>query len=130
VKRRPQLAGYFHTLYNRYGVDADGICAEALEIHLAGGANLQSAELRYVCRNEMECTVEDLIDRRAGFLHWGPQQRLERLREGAPFIREELGLTMEEFAAQLRAYRESLARFHSLRDENCQGNILSRRPAA
>jgi hypothetical protein len=62
----------------------------------------------------MVCTVEDLLERRAGFLYWSPEKRLERLRYGAPVIRAELGLTKEEFEHQFAAYGEHLARFHSL----------------
>ena len=54
------------------------------------------------------------MDRRAGFLYWNTEKRLERLRYGAHVIRAELDLTEEEFEAQLVAYREHLNRFHSL----------------
>ena len=66
------------------------------------------AEVEYVCRHEMVCTLEDLIDRRAGFLYWNAEKRLERLRYGAQVIRAELDLTEEEFEAQLVAYSEHL----------------------
>jgi glycerol-3-phosphate dehydrogenase len=33
VKQENSLASYFRTLYQRYGLDAHGICAEALRIH-------------------------------------------------------------------------------------------------
>jgi hypothetical protein len=62
----------------------------------------------------MVCTVEDLLERRAGFLYWNPEKRLERLRYGAPVIRAELALPEEEFEHQFDAYEEYLARFHSL----------------
>jgi glycerol-3-phosphate dehydrogenase len=72
------------------------------------------AEVQYVCRHEMVCTLEDLIDRRAGFLFWNAEKRLERLRHGAQVIRAELDLSEAEFEAQWLAYRAHLARFHSL----------------
>jgi glycerol-3-phosphate dehydrogenase len=72
------------------------------------------AEVRYVCRNEMVCTLEDLIERRAGFLYWSSEQRLERARYGARVIRGELALTEKEFEDQFARYREHLTRFHSL----------------
>ena len=62
----------------------------------------------------MVCTLEDLIDRRAGFLYWNVEKRLERLRYGANVIRAELDLSEAEFESQLLAYREHLKRFHSL----------------
>jgi glycerol-3-phosphate dehydrogenase len=72
------------------------------------------AEVRYVCRSEMVCTLEDLLERRAGFLYWTAEKRLERLRYGARVICTELGLSEKEFEYQFTAYREHLARFHSL----------------
>jgi hypothetical protein len=55
-----------------------------------------------------------LIDRRAGFLYWNAEKRLERLRHGAQVIRAELDLSEPEFESQWLAYREHLKRFHSL----------------
>jgi glycerol-3-phosphate dehydrogenase len=66
----------------------------------------------------MVCTVEDLLERRAGFLYWSPEKRLERLRYGATVIRAELGLSTEEFEHQFAAYKEHLARLHSLPDNS------------
>jgi len=118
VKRCPQLTAYFRVLYDRYGLDADAICAEAMRIHLGEHPDPRAeplrAEVQYVCRNEMVCDVEDLMDRRAGFLYWSPDRRLERLRYGAHVIREELQLSEEEFEGQFHTYRDRLARFHSL----------------
>jgi glycerol-3-phosphate dehydrogenase len=37
----------------------------------------------HVCCNEMVCTLEDLLERRAGFLYWNSEKRLERVRNGA-----------------------------------------------
>lgn len=42
-----------------------------------------------------------------------PAWRLERLRYGAHVIREELGLSEDEFETQFEAYRRHLARFHT-----------------
>jgi len=64
----------------------------------------------------MVCTLEDLLERRAGFLYWDSEQRLERARYGARVIRTELDLTEKEFEYQLASYREHLTRFHSLPD--------------
>ena len=118
VKRYPRLAWYFQVLYQRYGLDAHEICAGAAAIHRGLDPDPRAepirAEVRYVCHNEMVCTVEDLLERRAGFLYWNPEKRLERLRYGAPVIRAELALTEEEFEHQFDAYEEYLARFHSL----------------
>lgn len=75
------------------------------------------AEVEYVCRGEMVCTLEDLIERRAGFLHWSPEDRLERLRYGAEVIRAELTLTETEFEQQLTAYEQHLSRSHALPSE-------------
>jgi glycerol-3-phosphate dehydrogenase len=118
VKRYPRLAWYFRILYQRYGLDAREICGHAMAIHRELDsypyADPLQAEVEYVCRNEMVCTLEDLLERRAGFLYWNPEKRLERLRYGAPVIRAELDLTEEEFEYQFAAYREHLVRFHSL----------------
>jgi glycerol-3-phosphate dehydrogenase len=118
VKRYPRLAWYFRILYQRYGLDAHTICAEAMAIHKGLDPDPRAepirAEVRYVCRNEMVCTLEDLLERRAGFLFWSSEQRLERARYGARVIRGELALTEQEFEDQFARYREHLTRFHSL----------------
>jgi glycerol-3-phosphate dehydrogenase len=122
VRQYPRLWWYFRVLYERYGLDAHEICAEAMAIHKTvharSGAGSRDepirAEVQYVCRNEMVCTLEDLLERRAGFLYWNSKKRLERARYGARVICVELDLTNEEFEDQFAAYREHLARFHSL----------------
>ncbi len=118
IKKCPGLWDYFRTLYLRYGADADGICAEAHRIFLGRHEDPRAepirAEVEYVCRNEMTSTVEDLLDRRAGYLYWSPEKRLERLRYGAEVIGRELGLDAEGFEAQYRDYEEHLKRFHTL----------------
>lgn len=118
VKRYPRLAWYFRILYQRYGLDAHTICQEAMAIHKGLDPDPRAepirAEVRYVCRNEMVCTLEDLLERRAGFLYWSSEQRLERARYGARVIRGELALTEKEFEDQFARYREHLTRFHSL----------------
>jgi len=121
VKRCPWLTGYFRTLYQRYGIDAHTICAEAMKIfpgeHPDSRAELIRAEVQYVCRNEMACTLEDLVERRAGFLHWNNETRLERLRYGASVIRDELDMSEEEFEEQYRRYQEHLDRSHTLSEQ-------------
>jgi glycerol-3-phosphate dehydrogenase len=118
VKRYPRLAWYFQILYQRYGLDAHTICREAMAIHKGLDPDPRAepirAEVRYVCHNEMVCTLEDLLERRAGFLYWGAEQRLERARYGARVIRAELNLTENEFEYQFARYSEHLTRFHSL----------------
>jgi glycerol-3-phosphate dehydrogenase len=117
VRRCPRLTSYFRVLYQRYGLDADEICAEVTR--LQEGEPIR-AEVQYVCRHEMVCTLEDLIDRRAGFLYWNAAKRLERLRYGAHIIRAELDLTEDEFQSQYLAYDAHLKRFHSL--PNAEGS--------
>ena len=112
VRRCPRLTSYFRVLYQRYGLDAHEICAEV--IRLKEDADPIRAEVQYVCRHEMVCTLEDLIDRRAGFLHWNAEKRLERLHYGAQLIRTELDLSDADFDSQLLAYRAHLKRFHTL----------------
>jgi glycerol-3-phosphate dehydrogenase len=116
VRQYPRLTPYFQVLYQRYGLDAHEICAEAVVIHREDPSDPEPirAEVEYVCRHEMVCTVEDLIDRRAGFLYWNAEKRLERLRYGALVIASELGLNEEEFETQLKEYEKHLARFHSM----------------
>jgi glycerol-3-phosphate dehydrogenase len=118
VRRCPRLTSYFRVLYQRYGLDAHEICAEVTRMQEDPCSDPTAepirAEVQYVCRHEMVCTLEDLIDRRAGFLYWNAEKRLERLRYGAHVIRTELDLTEEEFESQWLAYAEHLMRFHSL----------------
>jgi glycerol-3-phosphate dehydrogenase len=118
VKRYPRLAWYFRILYQRFGTDAYMICQEAMAIHKGLDPDPHAepirAEVKYVCRNEMVCTLEDLLERRAGFLYWNSKQRLERARYGAKVIRAELDWTEKEFEYQLAKYREHLTRFHLL----------------
>lgn len=118
VRQCPRLTSYFRVLYQRYGLDAHEICAEAMRISESPApdpyAEPIQAEVEYVCRHEMVCTLEDLIDRRAGFLYWNAKKRLERLRYGTLVIRTELDLTEEEFETQMVDYSEHLNRFHSL----------------
>jgi len=116
VRRCPKLTSYFRVLYQRYGLDAHEICAEVTRIHNGSDPTAEPirAEVQYVCRHEMVCTLEDLIDRRAGFLYWNAEKRLERAAYGAQVIRVELDLTEAEFEAQLIDYREHLQRFHSV----------------
>jgi glycerol-3-phosphate dehydrogenase len=103
-------------LYQRYGLDANEICGEVVRLQEGADPTAEPirAEVQYVCRHEMVCTLEDLIDRRAGFLYWNVEKRLERLRYGAQVIRAELDLSEAEFESQWLAYREHLKRFHSL----------------
>ncbi len=118
VRRCPRLTSYFRVLYQRYGLDAHEICAEVTRMQEDPGRDPTAepirAEVQYVCRHEMVCTLEDLIDRRAGFLYWNAEKRIERLRYGAHVIRTELDLTEEEFESQLVAYAEHLKHFHSM----------------
>jgi glycerol-3-phosphate dehydrogenase len=116
VRRCPKLTSYFRVLYQRYGLDAYEICSEVTRIHEGSDPTVEPirAEVQYVCRHEMVCTLEDLIDRRAGFLYWNAEKRLERLRYGANVIRTELNLSESEFESQFIAYAEHLRRFHSL----------------
>ena len=94
------------------------ICQEAMAIHKGLDPDPHAepirAEVNYVCRNEMVCTLEDLLERRAGFLYWNSKQRLERARYGARVICAELDWTEKEFEYQLAKYREHLTRFHLL----------------
>jgi len=121
IRRCPQLARYFRILYQRYGLDAHNICAEAIKIFLGEHSDPRAepirAEVQYVCRNEMACTLEDLVERRAGFLHWNNETRLERLRYGAHMIRDELDMSEEEFEEQYRHYQKHLKRFHILPEQ-------------
>ena len=116
VKKCPEQSGYFRVLFDRYGVEARHICSHATEIHAGRDpdplAEPIRAEVQYVCRHEMVCSVEDLIERRAGFLHWDVRTRLERARHGARVISRELGITDAEFENQMEKYRNFLSTFH------------------
>ena len=118
IKQCPELKKYFQLLFQRYGKDAHEICAKALSIHVGNHPNPRArafwAELQYVCRNEMVCTIEDLMERRAGYLNWNPQKRLERLLAGGYIIKQELGLNESEYLAQFENYKRHLNEFHSI----------------
>ncbi|MEK6822297.1 MAG: FAD-dependent oxidoreductase, partial [Nanoarchaeota archaeon] len=118
VKRYPPLASYFTILFQRYGTDAQGICEQAMLIHSGQHPDPTAepirAEVQYVCRNEMVCTLQDLIERRAGFLYWNAAKRLERLQHGKKSIMKELDLTDKEFERQYDDYKTYLAKFHAL----------------
>jgi glycerol-3-phosphate dehydrogenase len=121
VRLCPQLAGYFRTLYQRYGLDAHSICAEAQQIflgeHREPGVKPAWAELRYICCHEMVCTLEDLSERRIGFLGWNNEMRLGHLRHEERIIREELDMSQEEFAEQYRHYQKHLRQSHALSEK-------------
>ncbi len=109
----PALAGYLETLYAKYGADAHGI--------IAGTPADDSSppfrgEVRYVCRSEMACTLEDIVERRVAPLSWSSRQRLEYLRRAAPVIRRELEMGEEEFETQYDDYQRNLRRYHTLPD--------------
>lgn len=114
----PELKDYFTILFKRYGLDAHDICKNA-EIIYRGkdpdrGVEPIIAEVQYSCGNEMACTVEDLLERRAGFLYWNKEKRLERLRYGATVIGPALGLDKNEFEEQLKEYENYLEKYHSI----------------
>ena len=117
-KQCPELKKYFRLLFERYGKDAHNICAKALRMHNGNYPNPRArafwAELQYVCRNEMVCTLEDLMERRAGYLNWNPQKRLERLLAGGHIIKQELGLNEAEYLEQYENYKRHLEEFHSV----------------
>ncbi len=121
VKQCPQLAGYFRTLYQRYGLDAYSICAEAMKTFLGEHPDSRAepirAEVQYVCRNEMVCTLEDLIERRAGFPHLNNEMRLGLLRYEERMLRDDLDMSKEEFEEQYRHYQEYLERSHTLPEQ-------------
>jgi glycerol-3-phosphate dehydrogenase len=118
VHECPRQAAYFRTLFQRYGLDARAICLEVMRIHRGEHPDPRAepirAEVEYVCRHEMVCTLSDLLDRRAGFLSWNIEKRLERARHGAHVIRKELEWTEEQFAVQYRDYERFLLSRHAL----------------
>ena len=73
-----------------------------------------SSEIAYVCRNEMVCTLEDLMERRLASLSWNNEERLERLRNLSVLIRDEMGMEEEEFEKGYRDYQQYLNRLHSV----------------
>ena len=121
VEQCPELKDYFTILFKRYGVDAHEICKNSEIIYRGKDPDPRvepiKAEVQYSCRNEMVCTVEDLLERRAGFLYWNKEKRLERLKYGAIVIGPELGLDKNEFERQLEEYRNYLEQYHSITAE-------------
>ena len=118
TRKCPEMMPYITILFRRYGLDAHDICREALLIfegkHPDKRAEPIRAEVQYVCRNEMVCTLEDLLERRAGFLYWNPKKRLERLDYGKHVIKKELGFSDGEFRKQFNGYRKFLKKYHTL----------------
>lgn len=118
VHQCPRQAKYFRILFQRYGLDARAICKEVMRIHRHEHPDPRAepirAEVEYVCRHEMVCTLSDLLDRRAGFLAWNAGTRLERARYGAHVIRKELDWSEEQFDAQYRDYERFLLSRHAL----------------
>jgi glycerol-3-phosphate dehydrogenase len=112
----PELKEYITDLFNRYGSDGISIVEKAVTIALGRHPDPRAepirAEVEYVCRNEMVCTLEDLIERRAGYLVWSREKRLERLRYGAHIIKKELGLDEEAFKRQYEEYGSRLDSFY------------------
>ena len=105
-------------LYRQIGLDDHAIRLETLHIirraHSNPETELIHAELRYMCRREMVCTLEDLIDRRIGSLSWDNKKRLATLRRAGHIIREELDMSKEEFESQYHSYQVHLKRHHTL----------------
>jgi hypothetical protein len=62
----------------------------------------------------MVCTIEDLMERRAGYLNWNPKKRLERLLAGGFIIKKELGLKESEYFEQVENYKKYLNEFHAI----------------
>ena len=114
----PRLTKYFQTLYERYGLDADSICAESSQSYFDQESNhrieLLRPEFEYLCRNEMVCTLEDLMERRIGFLHWNNERRLAMLRSVKNIVQNELNTSPEEFEEAYREYTLHLKQFHTL----------------
>ena len=113
VRMPSALAGHFEALHARYGPGAREIIA-GMTADESGSPF--PAEARYVCRNEMACTLEDIVERRVAPLSWSSGQRLEYLRLAAPVIRRELEMGEEEFASGYEGYRRNLGRYHALPD--------------
>jgi len=117
----PALKDYVRVLFNRYGTDAHDICRKVIDIfegrHPDPRAEPIRAEVEYSCAHEMVCTVEDLLERRAGFLSWSCEKRLERARYGAHIIGPLLGATQAEFEEQIGQYQRILREDHSAEAE-------------
>ncbi|MBI4296882.1 MAG: glycerol-3-phosphate dehydrogenase/oxidase, partial [Chloroflexi bacterium] len=118
VRQCPELRGYFLAMYQRYGLDAHDICAQVTKAFLSGGhdqmGEMTMAELEYICRNEMPCTLEDLVERRAAFLHWDSTKRLEQLQCVKTTISKELDIDEDEYRQGYRDYQDYLKRFHTV----------------
>jgi glycerol-3-phosphate dehydrogenase len=112
IRQCPQLATYFRTLYRRYGMDAQQICTEVLKNSHGEYQNLRTkqtqAELGYICRNEMLCTLEDLCERRTALMRWSNETRLAYIRYNENILRDELGMNKEEFEENFRHYKNYL----------------------
>ncbi|MBN2010451.1 FAD-dependent oxidoreductase [candidate division KSB1 bacterium] len=126
IEQYPQLEQQIIRLYKRYGTDAHVICKMFDASANKSTASLTHAEIRYVCRHEMVCTLTDLMERRIGYLAWTVEQRLNKLYESNEVIQSELGLDQDEFELQLEEYRNYLEKYHSLpvtQQEIITGNV-------
>lgn len=114
----PQLMKYFQILYQRYGLDAGNICAESSQSYLSQDSyqriELTRPEVEYLCHNEMVCTLDDLMERRIGFLHWNNERRLAMLRNIKHIVCGELNMSPEEFEEDYVKYSQHLKLFHTL----------------
>src|SRR5262249_61317643 len=52
VRRSPRLTSYFRVLYQRYGLDANDICAEITQEYDPTSEPIRE-EVKYVCRNTL-----------------------------------------------------------------------------
>ena len=100
--------------------EGEGAAGPNGRVPVAGmtGESVPSFEkrVRYACRTEMACTLED-IERRVAPLSWSLAQRLEYLRSAAPAIRRELDMDEEEFASGYDEYERNLRRYHALPEQ-------------
>jgi glycerol-3-phosphate dehydrogenase len=69
------------------------------------------AELRWICRNEMAVTLEDLLARRTRALILNAMASADICGEAASLMADEMGLSTEWQAAQIKAYMETVKNY-------------------
>lgn len=101
-------------LHGRYGTEASDILAlvaedETLGELLAEGQEYLKAEAIFAIRNEMACTISDVLDRRTRIRIWNHTAAVEAAPDVARMLANELNWSDELRESELAAYLDELA---------------------
>lgn len=108
-------------LVRRYGTEAPAVARLAadpkLGIPVATGASAIRAELLYAVQREMALTLTDLLVRRTHVFYEAPGHGLPEAAELASLVAGELGWDSARCAAEVDAYRTTVARAEAFRHQ-------------